>query len=78
MLQHRMPMDKTTNQAPRALKIVAALFVLSGVLAAVEVLVLLARGHVSLNLGILCIFVGYGLLRLRPVKGSVPESRSQG
>lgn len=54
------------NQAPRTLKIVAALFVLSGVLAAVEVLVSLAGGHVSLNLGVLCIFVGYGLLRLRP------------
>ena len=77
MLQHRMPMDKTTNQAPRALKIVAALFVLSGVLAAVEVLVLLARGHVSLNLGILCIFVGYGRFAYG-LKGSVPESRSQG
>ena len=54
------------NQAPRSLKIVAALFVLSGVLSALGVLVSLAHGHVRLNLGVLCIFVGYGLLRLRP------------
>ena len=56
---------KTVRQAPLALKIVAALFIVSGIVAALEVLVSLARHRLSLNFGVLGIFIGLGLLRFR-------------
>ena len=56
---------KTVRQAPLALKIVAALFIISGIVAALEVLVSLARHRLSLNFGVLGIFIGLGLLRFR-------------
>lgn len=49
---------------PGGLKVVAGLFILGGVCAAVEVLVSLANGQVNINLGVLGIFIGSGLLRL--------------
>ena len=56
---------KTQEQAPLALKIVAALFIIGGIFAALEVLVSLARNRISLNFGVLGIFIGLGLLRFR-------------
>jgi len=49
---------------PRALKIVAALFVLGGILAVIEVAVSLMQNRLSLNFGVLGFFIGAGLLRL--------------
>jgi hypothetical protein len=47
------------------LKIVAALFIISGIAAALEVLISLTRSRISLNFGILGIFIGLGLHRFR-------------
>ena len=55
----------TQKQAPRALSIVVALFIISGLFAALEVLVSLTRGRINLNFGVLGIFIGLGLLRFR-------------
>ena len=57
-----MDMDK---RLPGALKIVAALFVIGGILAVIEVVVSLMRNRLSLNFGVLGLFIGVGLLRLR-------------
>ena len=56
---------KTPKQAPLAFKIVAALFIVSGIYAALEVLVSLANSRIYLNFGVLGIFIGLGLLRFR-------------
>ena len=56
---------ETHKQAPLALRVVAVLFIISGVLAVLEVLVSLTRNRVSLNSGILGIFIGMGLLRFQ-------------
>jgi len=50
-------------ERPRALTVCAALFIAYGVFAALEVLVGLFRNHVSINFGVLAIFIGYGLMR---------------
>jgi hypothetical protein len=50
---------------PISLKIVAWLFIISGVSAAIEVLVSLMNNHINLNFGVLGIFIGIGLLNLR-------------
>ena len=55
----------TQKQAPLALKIVAALFIISGVFAALEVLVSLTHGRIELRLGVVGIFIGLGLLHFR-------------
>ncbi|MEK6703434.1 MAG: hypothetical protein AABZ53_14330 [Planctomycetota bacterium] len=44
----------------------AAVFILGGVLAALEVLVALVAGRLSLNFGVLGLFIGPGLLRFSP------------
>ncbi len=51
---------------PQPLKVVAWLFIISGIFAAIEVVALLLAGHIDINLGVLSIFVGRGLLRLNP------------
>jgi hypothetical protein len=51
---------------PTSLKIVAALFLLGGICSAIEVLVSLLHGHISINFGVLGLFIGPGLLRLSP------------
>ncbi len=51
---------------PQPLKIVAWLFIISGILAAIDVVFALLTSHVSINLGVLGIFIGQGLLRLNP------------
>ena len=51
---------------PMALRIVAGLFVLQGLLTAVGVILKLCRGHLDLNLMLLCLWIGPGLLRHSP------------
>lgn len=49
---------------PTSLIVVAVLFILFGVLSVFEVLIALLHGRISINLGVLNLFVGLGLLRL--------------
>jgi len=49
--------------APTSLKIVAALFFLSGLLSAIDVLIRLTQGSLFLNLGVLGLLIGPGLMR---------------
>ncbi len=51
---------------PTVLVAVAALFILAGLGAVFDVLVSLAHSRISLNTGVLGLFVGVGLLRLQP------------
>lgn len=51
------------GRAPRALRIVAGLFVLYGVAAIAEMLIRLTQGHLLLAFGALGVFIGPGLLR---------------
>jgi len=50
---------------PISLKIVAWLFIIQGVFAAIEIVVSLMNNHINLNFGVLGIFIGIGLLNLR-------------
>ena len=50
---------------PSALKIVAWLFIIGGILAVIEVVVALTQNRISINFGVLGLFIGPGLLRLR-------------
>ena len=54
------------RRIPVALKVVAILFIVWGVCAVIEVVLSLMRARISINFGVLGLFVGYGLLRLRP------------
>lgn len=54
------------QQIPVSLKVVAILFIIGGVSAVIEVLVSLANGHININLGVLGLFIGPGLLALCP------------
>jgi hypothetical protein len=56
---------ETQKQAPWDLQVVALLFFLSGVLAVLEIWLSLMRGNISINFGVLGIFIGWGLLRFR-------------
>lgn len=49
---------------PLSLKIVAVLFIISGIFSVIEVVVALMHGGININFGVLCLFVGPGLLRL--------------
>ncbi len=49
---------------PTSLKVVAGLFTAAGISALVEIIVSLVRGHVSINLGVVALLIGPGLLRL--------------
>jgi hypothetical protein len=49
---------------PTSLKVVAALFLLGGICSVIEVLVSLLHSHISINFGVLGLFIGPGLLRL--------------
>lgn len=53
------------QQIPISLKIVAWLFIINGVSAAIEMMVLLMNHQINLNFGVLGIFIGIGLLKLR-------------
>jgi hypothetical protein len=52
------------RQIPTSLKVVAWLFIIGGWFAVVEILLSLMRSHISVNLGVLGIPIGHGLLRL--------------
>jgi hypothetical protein len=55
-----------TAKIPTALKVVAVLFILGGVSAIVDMLIQLTDGTLKINFGVLGLFIGPGLLRLRP------------
>jgi cytochrome c oxidase subunit IV len=55
-----------TQPIPTSLKVVAALFILSGISSLIEIIVSLLNGQLSLNFGVLGLFIGRGLLRLGP------------
>jgi hypothetical protein len=57
-----IPVDEKQT-APTSLKIVAVLFLLGGLSSAVDVLIRLTQGSLFLNLGVLGLFIGVGLLR---------------
>ncbi|GIW29989.1 MAG: hypothetical protein KatS3mg071_0163 [Meiothermus sp.] len=61
------PIMEDTERVPIELKIVAALFIVSGVFSALDIVFSLFRGSLNLDLGVLFIFVGLGLLRLQPL-----------
>lgn len=54
---------KQHQPAPLSLKIVAALFILGGISSIVDVITSLTQGNLNLNLGVLGLLVGIGLLR---------------
>jgi hypothetical protein len=51
---------------PAALVVVACLFIFGGVSCAIEMIATLARGGLSINLGVVNLFIGLGLLRRNP------------
>ena len=51
------------QSAPLSLKIVAALFILSGISSIIEVIISLTQGRLSFNFGVLGVVIGIGLLR---------------
>ena len=55
-------MDATGRHSTRSLVIVAWLLILGGAAAVIEVLLLLTRGQISINLLVLGLFIGRGLL----------------
>jgi hypothetical protein len=67
MSYHPSPLDfQPRPRLPPSLKIVAWLFVISGILSAIDVVTAFCAGKLHLNFGVLCIFIGRGLLRLSP------------
>ena len=65
------PSDSVTTRVsespsiPVSLKVVAWFFIVGGVLACIEIVVALMSGHININFGILGLFIGPGLLKLR-------------
>jgi len=55
------------GRLPLSLKIVAWLFIISGILATIDLFLDLWKGTLSINLGVLNLFIGLGLLQLLPV-----------
>ena len=51
---------------PASLKVVAILFILGGIYSVIEVIVAIAHSRISINFGVLGLFIGLGLLALRP------------
>ncbi len=51
---------------PVSLIIVAILFILEGVSSVIEMLMALSQGGIYIDFGVVAIFIGWGLLRLRP------------
>ena len=56
----------SNSTIPQPLKIVAYLFIAGGILSVMDTLVELMLGRLNLNLGVLMIFIGRGLLRFNP------------
>lgn len=72
-LQLLSSMNKSTSETwpyslyekpkmPVSLIIVACLFILGGILALIEIISAFMRGKISLNIGVIGIFIGWGLL----------------
>ena len=61
----RSTMDES-RPIPASLKAVAIVFIVGGAFAAIEVLLALFRGHILIHFGVLGLFIGPGLLALRP------------
>lgn len=57
-------MSQTTRHRPAALKVVAWVFILSGLSACIEIIVALTHGRFSLNFDVIGIFIGWGILKL--------------
>jgi hypothetical protein len=55
---------ENTTPIPTSLKVVAYLFILSGILSLIEIIVSLMHGQININFGVLALFIGAGLLRL--------------
>ena len=53
------------GKLPASLVVVAVLFIIGGVSSVIEVLLSLMNGHININFGVLGLFIGPGLLRLR-------------
>jgi hypothetical protein len=53
-----------SNLIPTSLKVVAVLFILTGITSLIDVVVSLANGRIDIDFGVLGLFVGPGLLRL--------------
>ena len=53
-----------SQRYPLSLKIVAFLFMICGIFSAMEVFIALMRGRISFNIGVLGLFIGWGLLQL--------------
>ena len=51
---------------PVSLKVVAWLFIIGGIFAAIEIVVSLMNGRINLNFGVLGLLIGPGLLGLKP------------
>ena len=57
-------MDES-KQIPTSLKIVAVLFIIGGICSVIEVIVAVFNGRININLGVLGLFVGPGLLKFK-------------
>lgn len=55
----------TRGQIPVSLKVVAWLFIIGGVFAVIEIIISLMHQHININLTVLGLFIGPGLLGLR-------------
>lgn len=54
------------QHTPASLKVVAILFILGGIHSVIEVIVAFTHSRISINFGVLGLFIGPGLLALRP------------
>jgi hypothetical protein len=52
------------SKIPVSLMIISSLFIIGGILAAINIITSLMNNHVNLNIGVLCLFIGWGLLKL--------------
>lgn len=51
---------------PLSLTFVSVLFILAGAYAALNIVADFIRGSININLAVICLFIGFGLLRLHP------------
>ena len=54
------------RRAPQLLKLVAYAFLIQGFSAMASIIATASAGKVSINLGVLCVPIGWGLLKLNP------------
>ncbi|RYX86389.1 hypothetical protein EON83_01590 [bacterium] len=54
------------NPLPTSLRVVVILFIISGVMAAIDIVLALFNHRITFNLGVLTIFIGIGLLGRNP------------